>query len=71
VPILTRETKAQIAQRMSFEEIYAQVSRLKIHKTEIDVNLNRLNGELNTVNSEIYRWNSIASEKRKALVTAT
>lgn len=65
------ETKAQISQRMSFEQIYGEISRLKIRETELDGQLLNLNNDLSDVQREIRRWNDIAALKRKALVAPT
>lgn len=67
---LTRpETKVQISRRMSFEEIYSEISSLKIRQAETDVILTRVNNEESSIRSEIQRWTNIASIKRKELVT--
>ena len=65
---MTRETKAQIAERTSFEDIYAEISKLKIKLAEFEVIERRISRDIGEVRSEINRWNGIASEKRKLLV---
>ena len=65
---MTKITKAQIAERTSFEDIYAEISKLKIKEAELDVVLNRANNESSGLRSEIHRWNDIAALKRRALV---
>ena len=65
---MVRETKVQIAQRTSFEDIYAEISKLKIKLAEFEVIERRIGRDISGARSEISRWNGIASEKRKLLV---
>ena len=66
---MVKETKSEIAQRMSFEEIYREISDLKIKETELDIIITRVNNEDSQVRSAIMRWNDIAGMKRRSLTT--
>jgi len=63
-----QKTIAQISREMSFEDIYDQMNKRKIHRDTIQRDISELVRQRTNLNTEINRLNTIALTKRRLLV---